>query len=93
MVIKYQNYEIHSYEQGYKVKRKINKDRWKVISFHDSLDSACIRLLNTRILTETINDIIDCTKEAEARLSTARLILHINDIADEIMKGISDGKN
>lgn len=93
MILKFNVYQIHSYEHGYKVKKRINKKRWKVVSYHQSLESACMNLLNIRILTETINDIIDCTKEAEARLSTARLLLHINDIADEIKKGINDGKN
>lgn len=93
MTIKYNYYQVQSYEHGYKVKKKINNKRWKVVSYHQNLESACTSLLNIRILTETINDIIDCTKEAEARLSTARLILHINEIAEDIRRGLSDGKN
>ncbi len=79
-------YQIESYEHGYKVKKNISKNRWKVIGYYDSLQSANMGLFKYRVQTETVNDIIDCTKTAEARLSTARLVVKINAIAKEIVE-------
>lgn len=90
MTIEWQEYRIKSTDLCFQVERRVNKARWVVMSYHNTLAQARQSLLEHRIRTETINYVIDATDAASARLSTARLIKKIEALALEMQEPLND---
>jgi hypothetical protein len=89
MVIKWPHWQIISYEYGYKVQRKISKERWVTHTYHNNLRSAVLELLNYRLQMDTTDMVVNASDTAAARLGTARLVKKIETIADEILQAVN----
>lgn len=90
MQFEFNKYKIVAYQHGFMLRKKINKKRWKTLTYHTTLEQACLELFNTRMLNETSQYVIDTTKSAHARLSAARLVVKLHQIRDEILKGLNN---
>lgn len=90
MRIVWDNWLIESHDKGdgYVIKRRRGA-RYRVESYHSTLACAARSLFEERVRTETMDDIINTINKASARVSTATLIAHIENIADEIEEGLS----
>lgn len=88
MTIQWQLWRIRSTEYGFQVERKINPTRWKTEFYYNTLAQACKGLLEYRIHAETADIVINAMNTASARISTAKLVKKIDDIAKEVLEGI-----
>ena len=89
MSIEWKQHLIKSYEYGYVVQRKVGR-QWKAVGYYSNLKHAVNGLFEHRVLTETADCIVDATSAAAIRLQSAHILQRIDDIANEIAKGLNN---
>lgn len=87
MAIKWKNYLIKSYDYGYVAQKRVG-NQWKAIGYYRDLKQAVKDLFEHRVLTETANCIVDAQNTAAIRLQSAHILQRIEEIADDIGKGL-----
>lgn len=89
MSIQWKQHLIKSYDYGYVVQRKVG-NQWKAVGYYNDLRHAVSGLFEHRILTETADCIVDATNTAAIRLQSTHILERIDDIANEIAKGLDN---
>ena len=91
MTISYKHYRIKSYQHGYMVQKQVGS-QWKTDGYYSNLQQAVLGLFECRVLTETSEYIVDVKNRAEIQLKSAELVHKIQQIADDIIEGLSFGE-
>ena len=91
MLILIKNYRITSSRFGYTLARK-KGSQWSAIGYYGSLDKAINDLLNYRVNTETSDFVIDFNNQTEIESQKEDFLKKINDIKNEVLGGLRNGK-